>query len=468
MSKKATTNSFQLLSPENYIRQKVRNLLVHECLINADWNDSKLANVLVARKHTNGNITAGLYLVDLMCLGIKDTQYFFNIDISEYNDIKEKMDDAYNITNISYILAHNIVFTGVEYGAENGFEPSKEFRSITVNILEEDTDEIELIDVECGGKNGKPCYVKGPFENSTKVKQIVSRLEKTLGVGNFDVIEETELDDYFDEDMEEDEFEDEPIDPELLKLSFKKLKKEFFRLKKESKNDFSDTNAKRLMDIVDLLYLHIINEDKKEQYQNEINNDLNFIIQNERSEFITMLGISEALFCDEVVELFFETYESRTSNHEKALRKLASYRKIVGDIASAKYLEMMILQSKEEENYEKCSEALSEAIHLFPDYPLLKIMWFNDQLYERKNKKNRLTDYKPTRTKIFGNRDVLHEFEVFHYLLYYILYLEEENNPTKIIAFETILEELDLTKETYDTIYSFTVVIKLSCITTHL
>jgi hypothetical protein len=79
MSKKNQSKQVQQLSPENYIRQKARNLPVFECLVNADWKVSKMASVSIARKHTNDNITAGLYLVDLNCLGVKDAHYLFNL-----------------------------------------------------------------------------------------------------------------------------------------------------------------------------------------------------------------------------------------------------------------------------------------------------------------------------------------------------------------------------------------------------
>ena len=65
----------QLLSPENYIRQKARNLSIYECLINDDWKKMGSANVVIARIHTNGNLTVGAYLVDLLCMGVKDTVY---------------------------------------------------------------------------------------------------------------------------------------------------------------------------------------------------------------------------------------------------------------------------------------------------------------------------------------------------------------------------------------------------------
>ena len=49
------------LSPEKYIKTKGRLLPIHECLINPDWEVVKTANIVIARKHPNGNITACIY-----------------------------------------------------------------------------------------------------------------------------------------------------------------------------------------------------------------------------------------------------------------------------------------------------------------------------------------------------------------------------------------------------------------------
>jgi hypothetical protein len=157
MAKKKQTQQVQQLSPENYIRQKARNLPVFECMINEDWEFSKMASVSVARKHTNGNITLGLYLVDLNCLGVKDAHYLFNVSEPEYRRTITSNGNL-DLTSISYELAHNIVYAGLEFAKELGFNPHKDF-SVARYILEEDTDEVELIEIECG-HDGKPMFVK--------------------------------------------------------------------------------------------------------------------------------------------------------------------------------------------------------------------------------------------------------------------------------------------------------------------
>lgn len=80
-----------------------------------------MAHVVVARRHTNGNITVCFYLVDLMCLGVKDTFYMFNVPLFEYKEKIEMIGDGLDVVPISYELAHNIVYADLEFAEEYGF-----------------------------------------------------------------------------------------------------------------------------------------------------------------------------------------------------------------------------------------------------------------------------------------------------------------------------------------------------------
>ncbi|RNC63930.1 hypothetical protein [Proteiniphilum sp. X52] len=210
--KKKKKPSPQILSPENYIRQRARNLPIFKCFVNDGWDEEGLAHVTIARKHVNGNVTYCAYLVDLKCLGIKDTLYQFNLPEYEFDEYKNKLATHLGLIECEYNLAHNIVHAGWEYAGDIGFEPHKDFLSITQYMLEEDSDEIPLIDIRCGDENGKPLFVQGPLEDDTMAAMIINRLEKRLGTGNYDYVlgagnpfdtpygdEEDDEEDFFDE-----------------------------------------------------------------------------------------------------------------------------------------------------------------------------------------------------------------------------------------------------------------------------
>ena len=78
------------LSPKEYIKTKARSLPIEKCFINDGWQDGSMANIFVIRKHTNGNSTVGLYLIDLLCLGVKNAAYFFNLSPTELEELMER------------------------------------------------------------------------------------------------------------------------------------------------------------------------------------------------------------------------------------------------------------------------------------------------------------------------------------------------------------------------------------------
>ncbi len=183
MAVRNSGKSSQALRPENYIRDRARALPIYECLVSPEWKETGLIHVVVSRTHTNGNITSCIYLVDLYCLGVKDCFYLFNVTLNYY---REKM-ETYHFEQISYALAHNIIYSAVAFAEEFGFKPHKDFNSITRFILEEDTEDVELIEVECG-KNGMPFYVCGPHDDMKKAGAIIAQLERTAGKGNYEYI----------------------------------------------------------------------------------------------------------------------------------------------------------------------------------------------------------------------------------------------------------------------------------------
>jgi hypothetical protein len=196
------------LSPENYIRNRVRNIPIGNCYINKEWDEAGMANIIITREHTNGNKTVGLYLVDIFCLGVKDTHYLFNIPDSELEEIIEQIDGSGDSEMIKekYSLLHNIIYGGIEYAKEFGFKTHKDF-NLTKYILEEDDDHIEFIDVEFG-LDGKPAVFMGKEQHPSN---IISQLERIVGKDNFTIMyEDEDPDDEIDEENDEN-YIDKPI-----------------------------------------------------------------------------------------------------------------------------------------------------------------------------------------------------------------------------------------------------------------
>lgn len=186
-------------SAEQYIKSRARTLPIDRCLVNADWETTQFAHVIVIRRHTNGNFTYAGYLVDLLCLGVKDTYYEFN-DTEE--SLKQRF-DAYNehmeMIEIEYSLAHNIVFAGYELATEYHIPQYADFVNVTRYLLEDDDDKIPLIEIHTGDENGLPHLLV-----NTENKQLaaLAQLKKYAGEGKFTY---TVLEEDDDDELENDE-----------------------------------------------------------------------------------------------------------------------------------------------------------------------------------------------------------------------------------------------------------------------
>ena len=82
--------------------------------------------------------------------------------------------------SISPVLAHEIVYGGIEYAAQFGFRPHRDFK-LSQRVLDPPEAHPRAGTVEFG-KDGKPFYISGPYDNPDA---IVRQLSRTAGEGNF-------------------------------------------------------------------------------------------------------------------------------------------------------------------------------------------------------------------------------------------------------------------------------------------
>jgi tetratricopeptide (TPR) repeat protein len=221
---KVVSLSSNKFSPENYIKSQARSLPIIECLITAEWEGAGICTIIVARGHKTGNVTVGSYLVDLYCLGLKDTGYRFNATQTEYNELKQGNS---GLKPSDYTTAHNIIYGAIAYAEDFGFKPHKDF-SVSQFILEADDDHIELLEFEFG-LNGKPCYMPGPYDEEAKINRIEATLKLNAGEGNYSVVYTGGFD---DDGFSENEYDGLLADKERLMDDLEKANNEFIPLLK--------------------------------------------------------------------------------------------------------------------------------------------------------------------------------------------------------------------------------------------
>ena len=173
---------FAMLSPKQKLRQACRHP-IHECLINPSWQEKGLATILMSRRQPDAHMAFGVFLVDIFCLGLKNT--FANVDFSEARYVREVVGRVYEQQESEPCdcdLAHQIIYGGIAYAKQFGFKPNKDFR-LSQHVLDA-AESIGPSDIEFG-RDGKPLFVSGPDDN---VPKILHQLQATAGEGRYDYL----------------------------------------------------------------------------------------------------------------------------------------------------------------------------------------------------------------------------------------------------------------------------------------
>ena len=176
------------LSPKKYIITKGKKLPFYECYINSNWKNHGLATIAISKKMPSGKFIIAVYMVDIFCLGLKNTFYNFNFDSIKYNEFVERLkENPEGQQSCDISLAHDIIYGAVDYADEIGFKPHKDF-TVTKHLLDPEliTDGINEIEF---GKDGKPFFISGPNDN---VPLIIGILERNVGKGNYNYMAKPE------------------------------------------------------------------------------------------------------------------------------------------------------------------------------------------------------------------------------------------------------------------------------------
>jgi hypothetical protein len=437
MSKKTTTKQTQTLSPEKYIRQKSRNLPLYKCWINTDWEEQRMANIAIARKHANDNVTVCIYLVDLACLGVKDTQYFFNIPLEDFENMLSKSELEFDDT-LSYSLAHNIIFSALEFAEEYGFKPHKDYTQTTCFFLEEDNDDIPLIEVECGGKkDGKPFYINAGHDSPARAKQIIAQLEKTAGEGNYHYlskIDRGEYDDDYDEITDDNSEEELAVLEELSQLKKEEQKTLFCEIfDRIEKKETDEQDFKRLVVLSRLLVPDMISEAEINKYWDILEQDLNHPLTKMEELPNSLFSGVENKEPEELYNLFFDTLDA-LDDKAKGKKAIEVFRDEMGDVPVSCYMELTHLEQNEKRKFAK---KLEEYHTKYPDYFLIQLKWYVYLSQTEKNSLQRSIASGKIQTLLYETKQPVTDYEFNEFLFSYIpcfIMSEESQNKTNTLA----------------------------------
>ena len=332
---------------EAQIRTRARNLPIHKCYINKDWEKVQMANIIITRSHTNGNITMGNFLIDLKLYGVKDCTYKFNESPLRIDEILDRKQDMYE--ECDYALAHNIIYAGLEFAEDYGFAPHKNFKTAQY-LLQEDNDDVPIIDVPLGD-NGIP-ILEIPYGEDKQREMTI--LDNSAG-DDYRVV-------YFDENGK----------PEVLKRSYMELFNEAmeFGLDKYWEKHSDTDSLKEVQVMTDLIYLMKV---YTEEDRSQIDANMELITKDPR---LTMKSDNPTDDHEEELSLAYNLFLE--GKNDEAVIEIY---KLIDIYPDDPLLWDVLLYDISVDSDIVDDKAVKEAYSRFPDHPFIKA-WYAEWLVQ--------------------------------------------------------------------------------------
>lgn len=141
-----------------------------------------LAAVLVARRHRYDKVSVCGYLTDVYCLGVKNALGPEVVDDVGLRTFRQRYFATFpgDPIEVPLELAREVVFGSAEHARRLGFDPHPDFAATAGHLgAWSGPGSITF------GKDGKPFYVSGPYDDPGRV---IRTLERSVGRGNFEFL----------------------------------------------------------------------------------------------------------------------------------------------------------------------------------------------------------------------------------------------------------------------------------------
>jgi hypothetical protein len=141
------------------------------------WADG-IGHALIARRDSEGALIFAVFLVDVLCLGVKDA--FWRVGSSaDIEDMVNKMARFETMGLVTSACLAKIVKGAVEFAQSLGFPPHPDYRH--ASMLLEGLDPSSCPSEFTFGRHGRPFYIQGPHETPAQAAAIMQRVQEAGG-----------------------------------------------------------------------------------------------------------------------------------------------------------------------------------------------------------------------------------------------------------------------------------------------
>jgi hypothetical protein len=220
-SKKAVTGTknnlkdITSLSPSKQV-ELAADAPVYECLVPDELFEIGMGSIIISRKLANNYLGVSLFLLDVYCLGVKDT-LFALMDQQEYRDTLNEIKVNEDLKKTDPACVRKLIESAEAYARDLGFKPHQDY-SLSSKIFG-DIDKSSCATDFTFGKDGKPLLVASPMDSPEKLADTLNRLEERCGADGYEFISLEEMfeeGENIDETSEDDDELDESETDEIV------------------------------------------------------------------------------------------------------------------------------------------------------------------------------------------------------------------------------------------------------------
>jgi hypothetical protein len=156
---------------------------IYECWIPSGLFIEGIGEVFVARKLPNARIAVSVFLLDVFCLGVKNAFFKVMVD-KDYEDMIDEVTGGHRgFESIDPSCARSLVEGAAGYAKNLGINCHADYKEAAKLFGKLDAGACP-VHYEYG-KEGKPFYVRGPYESDMESKKIVDKLHEKCGEGGY-------------------------------------------------------------------------------------------------------------------------------------------------------------------------------------------------------------------------------------------------------------------------------------------
>jgi hypothetical protein len=159
---------------------------VLHCWASANLWQAGMGQVLISRQLHNGTVAFAVFLLDVYCRGVKNAMMGVAPRPIYERDVHERMSKQAPVVLIEPEYARKLVEGAVRYAADLGLPPHPDYR--VAQYIFGDIDPELCTEEFCFGKNGKPLFMAGPFDDQTDCELVLNTLEERCGPGGYHYI----------------------------------------------------------------------------------------------------------------------------------------------------------------------------------------------------------------------------------------------------------------------------------------